>query len=81
MVKAKDWEFDKYIPSLEDLIAIQKVQRKWFAFCDELNMNSIEESTASFDAGFWRGVAWALAKYDIKKKIIVEDKNGKKNEG
>lgn len=81
-MKAKDWEFDrdKYIPSLEDLAAIQKVRQRWFDFCDKLNMNPIEESTSSFDAGFWRGVAWVMAKHDIK-KIKVEDKNGKKNEG
>lgn len=77
-MKAKDWEFDKdkNIPSLEDLLAIQKVRIKWFEFCDKLNMNPIEESTCTFDAGFWRGVSWALAKNNIE----VEDKNGKKNE-
>ena len=72
-MKAEDWDFDKYLPNLEDLKAIEKERKKWFTFCDKLQMNPIEESTSSFDAGFWRGIAWCMAKHGIKKKI--EDKN------
>jgi hypothetical protein len=80
MVKAEDWDFDKYIPNLEDLKAIQKERERWFRFCDKLQMNPIEESTSSFDAGFWRGLTWCMAKHDIKKKVKDKVNESKKKE-
>lgn len=55
-MKAKDWEFDKFIPDVEDTEAKLKAMDAWFGLKGE------QCRADCFCAGFNRGVQWAQDK-------------------
>ncbi len=67
-MKAKDWEFEKFIPDLEDVDAEDKAHFNYFieSNLSYLNkMNESEERMHIFRLAFVRGCAWMKAKHDI----------------
>ena len=68
-MKARDWEFDKFIPDFEDVDAENKVRFQYFFESDLTyldKMNEGEERNHIFGVGFARGCAWMKAKHGIE---------------
>lgn len=66
-MKAKDWKFTKIIPDEEDCIAacnsfsdFDRIAVKKKSSCEAARLIDF------YHSGFWRGVAWTKAKYEIK---------------
>lgn len=64
-MKAKDWEFEKILPDIDDAEARYNCCRD-FMNLPEIKLNDGERRVGDFSAGFNRGLAWAKAKYEIK---------------
>ena len=67
-MKAKDWEFENFIPDSEDIDAEYKVHFIYFiesnlSYLDK--MNESEKRMHIFKMAWARGCAWMKAKHDI----------------
>lgn len=66
-MKAKNWEFKKIFPDLEDSEARMKACSKFFETpYEKYCTNQGELKVGIFSSAFNRGIAWAKAKYKIK---------------
>lgn len=60
-MKSDEWKFEKYIPDLDDIdVAMNEYRR--FSEKPRIKMNESERNAFIFNAGFYRGMSWALAK-------------------
>lgn len=68
-MKAKDWKFEKILPDSEDHEARMKACSEFMRIAYEQSCsNQGELIVGCFSSGFFRGIAWAKAKYEIKEK-------------
>lgn len=60
-MKGRDWKFEKYLPSRDDIDAQLNAAEAFFSL-PELKLGQGERDAHCFDAGFIRGLAWGLVK-------------------
>lgn len=68
-IKGKDWHFIKYVADYDDLEAIANAHNDFKNKSDGTyfyRMNDAERNLHCFNAGFYRGISWTIAKYGIK---------------
>lgn len=65
-MKAVDWKFKKFLPDFEDVTASVNACEAYFKLC------GIEtEDVSCFHAGFNRGAAWVLDKYNVSELMEI----------
>lgn len=65
-MKASKWEFRRYLPDEEDVEVLLREGKKVVSK-SRIKMNPSERNMFMFNAGFYRGMAWALAKMQKEK--------------
>lgn len=62
------FKFNGYMPDGKDYSARRDISREFFSSKNEIGDKNVENlASYCFDAGFFRGLAWAKHKYGIKK--------------
>lgn len=72
-MRAENWEFKIYLPDDEDIEAKLIAAGAYFSLSGIPGRNDAEEVGDAFDAGFNRGIAWAIAKQSKDKYAKVKD--------
>ena len=75
-MKAKDWKFDRQIPDAEDIEAKIKACEAYLELADRCNLGDLHKSDY-FNAGFMRGLNWAINKFGVQVSAAVELHNWK----